>query len=242
MKTINTLTIFLLLTICTNLLGQSSNNLVNESPYIEVTGTAEKEITPDEIYISITIKERMEGKEKITIEQQAADLQEALTSINVPIENLSLSEANANYIRLKWSKKDVIKQNEYVLKVKDAVTVGKVYEKLDDLKILDAYIARVSHSKIEELKKGVRIMAIEAAKDKADYLLSAIGEKPGKPLIVKETKASPISNVYGMDDFELYNRYEFNALEMDYSNDKIKAIEFSKIKLQSSIYVKFLIE
>ncbi len=41
-----------------------------EIPYIEVNGYAEKEIIPNEIYIGITLRERMENKEKVTIEAQ----------------------------------------------------------------------------------------------------------------------------------------------------------------------------
>lgn len=36
-----------------------------ETPYIEVVGTAEMEVAPDQIYISFTLKERMDGKKKI---------------------------------------------------------------------------------------------------------------------------------------------------------------------------------
>lgn len=37
--------------------------------YIEVNGVAEREITPDKIYINITINER-DSKGKITVEEQ----------------------------------------------------------------------------------------------------------------------------------------------------------------------------
>ena len=37
-----------------------------ELPYIEVNGYAEKEVIPNEIYIGITLRERMENKEKVT--------------------------------------------------------------------------------------------------------------------------------------------------------------------------------
>jgi hypothetical protein len=183
MKTLKSLTILLLLAATVS--GQEYSVKENGKPYIEVTGIAEKEITPDEIYISITIRERHEGKNKITIEKREADLKEALQSIGVPLDNLSLSDKNANYIRVKWSKKDVITKAEYILKVEDALTVGKVFEKLDELKIVDAVISKVSHSKIREFKKEVRILAIKAAKEKADYLLNAIGEKTGQALIVR---------------------------------------------------------
>lgn len=213
-----------------------------EKPYIEVTGIAEKEIIPDEIFISITIKERQEGKETITIEKQDADLKAGLIAIGVNLNNLSLSDADAGYIRIRLTKKDVVLKSEYLLKVADAATVGRVFDKLDELKILDARISRVDHSKIKEFIKETRIAAIKAAKDKADYLLEAIGEKTGKALIVRETEAY----------YELgYNPYKSNVRSLQTLNDlgdigyikpAAPVIQFEKIKLNSAIYVKFEIK
>ncbi len=148
MKALKTFALLFFLILATKLLAQTTSNSVTEKPYIEVTGAAEKEIIPDEIYIAITIRERHEGREKITIEQQEADLKEALKSIDVSLDNLFLSDANANYVRIKWRKKDVITKVAYLLKVGDALTLGNVFEKLDELKIIDAYISRVSHSEL----------------------------------------------------------------------------------------------
>ena len=243
MKPLKTMTVLLLLTATITVFGQITTENETEKPYIEVTGTAEKEIIPDEIYIAITIKERHEGKEKITIDKQEADLKEALKSIDVSLDDLSLSDANANYIRVKWTKKDVITKTEYILKVGNALTVGKVFEKLDELKIVDAYILRVSHSKLLEFKKEVRIMAIKAAKEKADYLLTAIGEQTGKALKVNE-----ITSNYNRDDSYLNVREARNESSSFYvdgvkmkGSDKV-VIQFQKIKLQASIYVKFEIK
>lgn len=224
--------------------GQTFVNHQEEIAAIEVIGSAEKEIVPDEIYIAITIRERESGKDKITIDKQEADLKEALKSIGVTIENLSLSDANANYVPIKWSKKDVITKTEFILKVADALMVGKVFEKLDELKITEAGIARVSHSKIEDYKKEVRIMAIKAAKNKADYLLNAIGQETGKAIKVNEHNPNQ-----RIDDSHLNIRRSqndvnyFYAAELKHSSiDVDKIIQFEKIKLQSAIYVMFEIK
>ena len=230
------LILLFLITITMTVTGQIVKDTETKKPYIEVTGTAEQNIIPDEIYISITIRERHEGREKITIEKQETDLKEALKSIGVSLDNLSLSDKNADYIKVKWSKKDVITKAEYILKVEDAVSVGKVFEKLDEIKIVDANISKVSHSKIEEFKKEVRILAIKAAKEKADYLLVAIGEQTGKALVVRE--AGPF---YKLEDSYL-NVVQTKSNESLFENtEENKIIQFQKINLQASIYVKFKI-
>lgn len=209
-----------------------------ERPYIEVTGHAEREVVPDEIYLQITIKEREEGREVLTIEMQEEQLKLALRELNIPVENLSVSDALADYIRVKWTKKDVVSQNEYELKLANAQQVGEVFEKLDELKVEDARISRVSHSKIEEFKKEVEIEAIKNAKKKADYLLGAIGEKTGKALIVRQIS---ITNQlqYGRGVPAQYGEagvdYRFN------SSGKFN-IEFKKLKIERDIFVKFEIE
>ncbi|UTW66210.1 SIMPL domain-containing protein [bacterium SCSIO 12643] len=220
----------------TSAFAQMTPEVPTKKNYIEVVGNGELEIIPDEIYISITIRERQEGKKKITVESQEVDLKNAVKELGIPMENLTLSDANADYVKVGWTKKDVVSKKSYTLKVADATTVGKVFEKLDALKILDAYISHVSHSKIEEFKKQVRIMAIKAAKDKAEYLLAAIDEKMGNPIVIYEQNSVPnlprkLMNLRGVSI----------ASEADYVDGikQLPEIQFKKIKLQSSIYVKF---
>ncbi|PCI93630.1 MAG: hypothetical protein COB15_16000 [Flavobacteriales bacterium] len=242
MKTLKTITILTLLITSLNLTGQINTEIETKDSYIEVIGMAEKEIAPDEIYISITIRERIENKEKITIEKQEFDLKEALKSLEISLDNFSLSDANANYIRIKWTKKDVIAKSEYLLKVENAMTIGKVFQKLNKLKIVDAHISRVSHSKILEFKKEVRIMAIKEAKEKADYLLQAIGEQIGKAIKVNEISPNSIENdSYLNVRSNEFKRY-YNSNDMvDKLNDST-IVQFQKIKLKTSIYVKFQIK
>ncbi|MCZ4410054.1 SIMPL domain-containing protein [Cryomorphaceae bacterium 1068] len=239
MKILQTATLLLLFSACA--FGQNTTNAQIENPYIEVTGTAEKEVIPDEIYISITLRERPSGRDQITVEEQEGQLKDALKEIGVSTDNLFLSDANADYINVKWSKKEVVSVANYLLMVDSASTVGRVFEKLDELKIDDANISKVSHSKIREFKKEVHIMAIKAAKDKADYLLAAIGEKTGKALVVKETYEGVRDDRYSNVQIQDLEVIQFNLEGRQESKNKV-LLQFKKIKLQASIYVKFGIE
>lgn len=233
MKTLKTIVSMWLITAALPLFGQATSENITDKAVIEITGTAERDIVPDEIYITITIKERHEGKKKISIEDQEKNFKQALKSINVSLDDLSLDDANANYISVKWRKKDVITKTEYTLKVENTLMLGKVFKKLDELNILGAYVSRVSHSKILEFKKEVRIDAIKAAKEKADYLLDAIGEETGKPLKINEvTHNNLMANSLNVRSSEMYNGNISNSF----------TLQFKKIKLQSSIYVKFEIK
>lgn len=227
------LSLFLLSSL--TLFSQSSEN----APYIEVTGLAEKTVVPDEIYISINIHERYEGKEKIEIEDQEKQLKESLLEKGFKLEDLSLSDSEASYVKVRWKKKDVLNKKELVLKVANANEVAKVFSILDELDLQDAHISKVDHSLKDDYRKEVRIMAIQAAKDKAYYLLEAIDEKPGKPLVIYENAhhyAPQMRNV------AYANEAQTDGLFVSSSSNKDLSIQFEKITIRASIYVKYSIE
>lgn len=231
---------FLLTTILT--FGQSNTSKTEEQPYIEVVGTAEQEVIPDEIYIGIIISEKYVNKVKVTIEEQEEKLKNIVKSLGIDLTNLFLSDANADYVKVSWRTKDVLTKKNYSLKVSDATTAGNVFKELEKLEITDANISRVNHSKLDSLKKTIKIIAIKSAKDKADYLLAAIGEQTGKPLIIKETEYLPntnyVVNTRGNRSSGSISYVDGIKIKSDSNNE----IQFQKIKLQTSIYVKFLIK
>jgi uncharacterized protein YggE len=215
--------------------SQSSSFVNLEQPYIEVTGTAEREVIPDEIYLSINIRERYVNKLKISIEEQEEKLKSVLKSLGIDLKNLYLSDAEADYVKVYRQKKDVLSTKNYNLKVINAASVGQVFGELDKLEITEAYICKVSHSKMEILKIEVKTQAIKSAKDKADYLVSALGEQLGKPLVIKEHETQPIY----IDGINLRGARANSFVANSEPEDEI---QFQKIKIQASIYVKFAIE
>ncbi len=212
-------------------------------PYIEVTGTAEKEVIPDQIYVGFYLQEKYVNKTKVSIEEQELKLKDAIKSIGVDLANLSVSDLNADYIKVNWQKKDVLTKKNYTLKLADATIVGKFFQELDKLEITDANISKVSYSKMDSLVKEVKINAIKAAKNKADYLLAAIGEKTGKALVVRETET--LKNINYSNSYYT-NSYIDGVKVLGSSNttfnSKNNEIQFQKIKVESTIYVKFSIK
>ena len=180
--------------------------------FIDVTGTAEMEVIPDEIYVAISIKERNEGREPLTVDEQEQQLKEALVRLGIGLDKLSLSGANSDYIYIKWKKKRAISRTDYRLKLSTADEVVEVFEALDELKIKSGRIVKVSHSKIKDYEKDIRIQAIKDAKARADYLLNAIGQSRGKALEVYEDSNMPIR--------------PFNTRNSDYRGAFTEAVQF----------------
>ncbi|MFA6059710.1 MAG: SIMPL domain-containing protein [Taibaiella sp.] len=216
--------------------------LNEEKPFIEVTGTASLEIAPNEIYVDIIIEERYDGKEKLPVDMQEQKLKAVLEGLHVDLKNLSLSAANAEYVNVKKVGKDVLTKKNFKLKLTDALTVGKLFEQLDKIDLDNAYISMMNHSKMDSLKREIRIKAIKAAKEKADYLLAAIDAKRGQPLLVQE------KDYVVIDPYTLNSRARTAHVENElYKDDgviiKVKEnVQLKMLKVESAIFVKFAIK
>ena len=211
-----------------------------DKPYIEVNGKSEMVVMPDQIIVSIVFKEKEKGKDGASTDEQLKALKEALKKINIPISKLSLSHSNADYIRVKYRKKDLVNKANYNLILKNAKEVNEVFEILDIIDVYKANIKEVTHSKIVEYKKQMRITATRSAKEKADYLLKELDAKRGLPLLVKEE----YSNSFYRSNNYMSSNVSFGPPQVSHSKISSKGgeIGFTRIKVTAQIYVKFLIE
>ena len=208
-----------------------------EVPYIEVVGTGEMEIIPDQIYISFTLKERMDGKAKILIEDQEKEMKKKLMKLGIDMKDLQLADASSDYIKIKRNKKDVIAEKDYILKVTSTGTMSQVFEALDELDAFNAGIQRVDHSNITNFRKDVKTLAVQAAKEKATYLLAGIGETIGKPLFIQERET--------YDEFQPQMRKAGMVnMVMDAApaEEALPELSFQKIKLKYSVFARFAIK
>ncbi len=152
------------------------------SPFIEVVGTAEKEIVPNEIIIAVILKEHTDSKNKISIEEQEASLLSELKKKGISSEQLTLENANAYELRVRKKTNELINQKQYLLKLVSIEEVNRAMDAFDSAKIKVFYIQEMTHTRIEDFRKEVKILALKAAKDKAKYLLESINQSVGNAL------------------------------------------------------------
>ncbi len=220
---------------------------------IKVTGTAELEIVPDEIYMSVTLKEYTKDKKKQTIEELEKDLVNFLEKVTITDKkDIKMDNMSDYLIKMKRKNKDEQISKSYNIKFKNVQQVYQLYSVMDSLGISSAYVSKYSHSKMDEYKKQIKITAIKAAKDKAAYLLEAIGEKPGKAVSVAEKTGYVIVDDGTGDDSRRNYRYAQNINYLDKddspyghtdgSADASAAIGDKTIKLQYDIDVEFEIQ
>lgn len=214
-------------------LGQETitDKKTSEKPFIEVTGTAMKEVIPDIIYITITLSDKVVNNEDYSILIQEEALKNALTKANIDLKNLSLSDAISEITKDKKRETGFKVSKEYIVIVKNSVEVTKVFKELYAINIKEARITRTESSEIETLRKEVRIAAIKAAKEKAVYLLNAIGEQIDKPLEIKELE----NKIYNTEN--VYSNSIINLKDIDGAESN-----FEKIVIKFSYFVRFSIK
>lgn len=168
---------------------------------ILVTGMAELEIVPDEIYVGVYLQEFTKDKKKYTIEElENSFLNFVDKTTGTPRTDVKMDNTSARIIAMKRKQKDAVIAKSYEVKYKNNEQVELLFAAADSLNISSVRIVRYSHSKIEEYKQQVRENAMKDARKKADYMLGAIGQKAGKATNVYDS--NPQVGIYdGIDDF-----------------------------------------
>lgn len=198
-------------------------------PFIEVNGTAEKEVMPDRIYIAITLTEKSTNDKDDSIQKQEENLRKGLAETGVDLKELFLSDAVSEITTYKKRETGIKLSREYTLIVKNADEVKKVFKKLSDMNIKEAIISKTESSEIENYRKEVRIAAIKVAKEKATYLLQAIGEELGKPLEIKELDLNSF-------------RFSNTSSNMIIKDNVNVETNFEKILVRFSYYIKYSVK
>jgi uncharacterized protein YggE len=208
---------------------------VQEPPYIEIQARAEKEVVPDQIYVMIALFEIQDGRKSIKLAEQESKLKSIVKSLGLPLSNLSLYNAQANYGNINmWGKKEVIDRKYYSLKVSNAETIGKLYEELNKIYVNEAYIYKSEYSQKDSLLQDLRIEAMRKAKNQANVMTRAIGSKVGKPLIIREQQEYyPVAYENAMMTKGLYET------EDAVSSNLSESMEYKPLKISLSVYVKF---
>ena len=235
------LIIVLLMVISMQVSAQTGEKNFIDQNYIEVSGKAEMEVVPDMIYLKIILSDK-DNKNNMSLEKIDKAMINKLTEIGIDVgKDLSVKDLTSSFRQYWLSKNDIILTKKYQLIVHDAKTLEKVYSEFQQLGISNVNIEKIDHSRMEQFRKEVKVNAIKAAKEKAESLVAAINQSIGKaiyiqemnyfnPYVISNALQSQVSGVFG------------NSMKgsEDYVNaSAVPEIEFEKIKLESSILVKF---
>lgn len=221
----------------------NAQNTDNKQPrIINVSGTAEMEVIPDEIYVQVELKEYKKGTTKIDIETIKNKFIKAVIATGVPDTNISVQSYQGfdeNYWWYKKNKKknpDMMAGITYLVKINSTKKMDELVDKLDDEATQNFFIARVTHSKMQEFKKQLKIEAVKAAKEKAGYLAGAIGETIGHAININEPHEI---GIYAPMMRQTANM-EMKSMSVQTAGDaSAPVIDFKKIKYHFEVNVTF---
>lgn len=204
--------------------------------YIEVTGSAEMEVEPDEIRLVIGIreywKEEFEKKSKpeeyrtkVPLAEIESELLGALAGISITKKDITVEDVG-NYMRQKGKEFLVGKRLEITLK--DFAKVDEIIRVIDTRGIDYMNLGELKNRDIAQYRLECKAQALKAAKRKADFLLQAMGEKTGDLINVTEP---PEGSAF-------YGPYIYSNVAMDGKADgQIDMVR--KIKLRYEMKVRF---
>lgn len=166
----------------------------NEVRYIEVRGSAEMEVQPDEMVLSITIQEYYEEefqknkepknyKTKVSLAKIEDNLIKSLRKTGIEKEEIRVT-GMGNYWRSEG--KEFLFSKQLEVKVTDFLKVNQLTSLVDAKGIRSVNVGQMTHTNIENFRKEVKTNALIDAREKAAYLVESLGEELGEVLSITE--------------------------------------------------------
>nr|WP_298922926.1 SIMPL domain-containing protein [uncultured Allomuricauda sp.] len=222
---------FILTCVLTSVMGQSKNFL--DVPYLETSARVDTLVTPDKIYLSITIQEK-DSKGKKSVEEQENKMAQSLRALGIDLDKqLVIKDLSSNFKKYFLRQKDVLKSKQYSLLVYSGKKAGEAMVALEKLDIANTYLEKTEYSKMDELELELKSKAVKKAKKKAEALTAPLGQTVGAAIHIMDT-STPYYPRYNQAP-----RMQMKAMEMDMAEAEPLDIDFEKIKVETSINIKF---
>ncbi|WP_036381807.1 SIMPL domain-containing protein [Muricauda sp. MAR_2010_75] len=215
----------------TALFAQSKSFL--DVPYLETSAQVDTLVTPDKIYLNITIQEK-DSKGRVSVEEQENKMAQRLKALGIDLDKqLVIKDLSSNFEKYFLRGKEVLKSKQYSLLVYSGKQAAEVMVALEQLDIANAFLEKTEYSKMDELELELKARAVKKAKQKADALTKPLGQKVGLAIHIMDN-----SQPY----YPRYNQapmMEMKAVSADMGQAQPLDIDFEKIKVETTVNVKF---
>lgn len=244
----NFLAIVLFLSVLSACTINSEPNVPNK---IMVTGSAEMNIVPNEIYVVFTVSEYLDKqKKKVKLKEVKDEFLQVCLAAGIIEKDIEVSEYSGykEWDYNNWRRKkdaEVLASISYVVKMNKLKKMDKIVDKLNGKSIQNFYIQRTTHSDLLKFRRQVKEKAVRASKTKARYLAESIGQTIGGAILIQEVNNNDYSSDYnyrsnysmqGTTSNSLTYSWQANAGYTTYS-----APSLQKIKLRYEIKAEFSI-
>lgn len=114
--------------------------------------------------------------------------------------------------------------------------MASVFQTLGDLGVSSISLMKATRNDVEQIQLELRAEAIRNAKDIADTLAGAIGQKAGKALMITDNSYYGNGTIY-------FSNTVMMTRATDVVAEKVNSnIDFQDIKISSSVNVRFALE
>lgn len=209
-------------------------------PYITHNTTCEQEITPDELYISITINEK-DNKGKQSVEELQTKMIKELQSLNIDVEKALTLNFMGSEVSYTTFRRTAVPRTTatYMLKLGDADTFQKVVAKLEAQGITNISLVRTNYSKEDQIYNELGTKAMKQAKEAAANLAAAIGQSIGPAISINSNRYSSGNNQPRL--YKARNNTMLSEVNIDDVADGGPQMEIGKITYNVNVNVKFLL-
>lgn len=211
--------------------GQTKNFI--DQPYLETTAQVDTLVVPDKIYLSIYLSES-DTKDRKSVEELENRMEQKLRELGIDTqEQLSLASLSSDFKDYFLRKTGVLKSKYYSLLVYDALTAGQVIQGLESIGIANVNFQQAEVSNLETLKVQLRGKAVAKAARQAEVMVRAVGHNIGRTLYISDMNTGIVYSSRGaMAEMTMAKSDSFEPIDVD----------FEKVRVSSTVSVKFAIE
>jgi len=172
-------------------LASAQSNSYEFSRKVSTRGTAEREVTPDIVYLSVSLREYLQdgnSKKKVTIEELEKQLYDAALANGVAKEDFTIQNVysyNSNPSKKK-DNPELLQAKQYRLKVTNLKGLNSMMDGVDAKGIQSVSINGYDHSQKREIEKELKVAAVKDARANAEIIASATGDNIGKALAIND--------------------------------------------------------
>ncbi len=209
-----------------SLMGQPITN--NMPPkLITVTGSAEMNVEPDQVELTITVY-----SERANFEKHENELMDICKKHGIPDSELAFKNQlgfNDWYHWYWWwyYRNSSAVYQTYKLKINSKLDFLNFVKDLNKTWVQNITISATTNKDIQVYRKEVKKEAIRMAKEKATYLLEAIDEKLGGVVSIEEVNGDKNEKIYGGRPYPYYwywdNPYYGNGMNNSTSNSSMSS-------------------
>lgn len=215
---------------------------------ISVTGSAEMEVIPDEIYVQVDLREyKKKGEEKTELDKIKTEFLASCKAAGIADSNIAVASYDgynmANIWRRRKKDPELLSSIAYQVKFNNTRMIDELVNRLDDEATNNFSIIKTSHSKITEYRKQLKIAAVKAAREKAIYLSESVNEQLGQAVTIVEPQEYVNSDVQAglyKSNTNLYEKAKSGS--SGYYGISENGVDYRKIKIRYEVNVLYALK